>query len=100
MHRTGNFRVPQQNASVHAVPEFIWGMSADYNSDGMMIFKRIFGHERDAAGKTLDSLVFGCILVSAAIGIYAGWKAFFIVLAISAIVIFGVPYVFYLIRSR
>jgi hypothetical protein len=66
----------------------------------MSLFKRTFGHERDAAGKTLDRLVFGCIIVGVAIGLYAGWKAFFIVLAISAIVIFGVPYVFYRVRTR
>jgi hypothetical protein len=59
----------------------------------MTIFKRIFGYERDATRKTLDRIVFGCILVSAIIGFYAGWKAFFIFLAISAIVIFGVPFV-------
>lgn len=59
----------------------------------MTIFKRIFGHERSASGKTLDRVVFGCILGSAIFGFYAGWKAFFIVLAISAIVIFGVPFV-------
>jgi hypothetical protein len=47
----------------------------------MSLFKRTFGHERDAAGKTLDSLVFGCILVGVAIGLYAGWKAFLIVIA-------------------
>jgi hypothetical protein len=66
----------------------------------MTIFKRIFGHERDAAGKTLDRLVLGCILVSVAIGLYAGWKAFLIVIACAAIVIFGVPFIFYLIRGR
>jgi hypothetical protein len=66
----------------------------------MSLFKRIFGHERDAAGKTLDRLVFGCIIVGVAIGLYAGWKALLIFFAISALVIFGVPYVFYLIRGR
>jgi hypothetical protein len=64
----------------------------------MSLFKRTFGHERSASGKTLDRLVFGCILVSVAIGLYAGWKAFLIVIACSAIVIFGVPFIVFRIQ--
>ena len=66
----------------------------------MSIFKRTFGHERSASGRSLDRLVLGCIVAAVAIGLYAGWKALLIVLAISAAVIFGVPFVFYLIRRR
>jgi hypothetical protein len=55
----------------------------------------VFGHERSASGITLDRLVFGCIIVSAMIGIYAGWLAFLIFIVSSAIVIFGVPYLSY-----
>jgi hypothetical protein len=65
----------------------------------MSIFKRTFGHECSASGKTLDRIVFGCILVGVTIGLYAGWKAFFIVLAISVAVIFGVPFVVFLVQS-
>jgi hypothetical protein len=37
----------------------------------MSLFKRIFGHERDAAGKSLDSLVFGLIIIGALMVLYA-----------------------------
>jgi hypothetical protein len=37
----------------------------------MTLFKKIFGHERDAAGKSLDRLVLGCIIVGVLIGLYA-----------------------------
>jgi hypothetical protein len=38
-----------------------------------VLFKRLFGHERDAAGKSLDRLVFGSIIVGVAVGLYASW---------------------------
>src|ERR1035437_1544090 len=39
----------------------------------MTLFKKDFGHERDAAGKSLDRLVFGSIIVGVAVGLYASW---------------------------
>jgi hypothetical protein len=37
----------------------------------MALFKKIFGHERNEAGKSLDRLVLGCIIVGVLIGLYA-----------------------------
>jgi len=37
----------------------------------MTLFEKIFGHKRDEAGKSLDRLVFGCIIVGTLIGLYA-----------------------------
>jgi hypothetical protein len=37
----------------------------------MTLFKRIFGHERDAAGKSLDRLVLWCIIAGVVIWFYA-----------------------------
>jgi hypothetical protein len=37
----------------------------------MSLFKRIFGHERDAAGKSLDRLVLTIIVAGVLIGLYA-----------------------------
>lgn len=48
----------------------------------MTLFKQFFGHERDAAGKSLDRLVFGSIIVGVAVGLYVSWfAAIFAVLA-------------------
>jgi hypothetical protein len=67
----------------------------------MSFFKRTFGLERSAAGKTLDRIVFGGIVIAVAIGFYAGWKALLIALAVGAAVIFGLPLALYLIgRTR
>jgi hypothetical protein len=35
------------------------------------LFKRVFGHERDAAGKSLDRLVLTLILIAVAVAFYA-----------------------------
>jgi len=35
------------------------------------LFKKIFGHDRDEAGKSLDRLVLTLILVGIAVGFYA-----------------------------
>jgi hypothetical protein len=37
----------------------------------MTLFKRIFGHERSASGKSLDRLVLTVILIGVAVGFYA-----------------------------
>jgi hypothetical protein len=37
----------------------------------MTLFKRVFGHERSASGKSLDRLVLTLILFAAAVGFYA-----------------------------
>jgi hypothetical protein len=37
----------------------------------MTLFKKDFDQERDAAGKSLDRLVFGSIIVGVAVGLYA-----------------------------
>ena len=37
----------------------------------MSLFKRIFGHERNAAGKSLDRLVLTVILVAVAVALYS-----------------------------
>lgn len=37
----------------------------------MTLFKRAFGQERSASGKSLDRLVLGLIIVGALVGLYA-----------------------------
>jgi hypothetical protein len=37
----------------------------------MTLFEKIFGHKRDPAGKSLDRLVFTCIIIAMLIGLYA-----------------------------
>ena len=41
----------------------------------MTLFKRVFGDERDEAGKTLDYFVFGSIIIGTAVGLYSSWLA-------------------------
>ena len=36
----------------------------------MSLFERLFGHERDAAGKSVDRLMLGWIIVAALGGLY------------------------------
>jgi hypothetical protein len=38
--------------------------------DRVTLFKRMFGHERDAAGRSLDRLVLTLILIGVALAIY------------------------------
>jgi hypothetical protein len=40
----------------------------------MSLFKKIFGHERDPAGKSLDRLVLTLIIIGVLIGLYACHK--------------------------
>ena len=51
----------------------------------MTLFKRVFGHDRDAAGKSLDRLVFGSIIVGVAIGFYT--SLFAVIFAVFAFII-------------
>jgi hypothetical protein len=37
----------------------------------MSLFKRVFGHERDAAGKSLDRVVLGFIVLAILVTLYA-----------------------------
>ena len=37
----------------------------------MALFKKLFGHERNVAGKSLDRLVLSVIIIGLIIGLYA-----------------------------